>query len=549
MLGETLHQTLDAAAAKAPETLASFASERSAITLAELAASSTKLAGGLLAAGVAPGDRVGVLCPNEPRFLQALFAVSRTGAAACPLPLPATLNDLPGYVSRLARITAAAGVRHIVVTGQYGELIDALDGVLDGVTLLRPDDLTGGSGAGLPEVSPDDAAIVQFTSGSTATPKGVRLSHRNVLACLDAIVDGIEMGKAGDSGGIWLPLYHDMGLFGALSALLIGVPVTIWSPTSFVKNPARWLHKFATLGATIAPCPNFGYDYLLAAVPPEDVAGLDLSRWRIAFNGAETIAVDSIEAFCERFAPAGFRPETMFPVYGLAEATLAVTFPPLGRTPVYDFVDAGKLAADGLAVAVERGSSGARGVVGVGRAVRGIDVRVADPTDDAGRVLGDGRVGEVQVRGASVTDGYLSDDPDLVQPFTVDGWLRTGDLGYARAGELYLTGRIKEMIVVRGVNYYPEDIESVVRALPGVYKRRCVAFTSGTEAMALVVETPLDEAADRARLTAEILAGVNAATGLTELDVHLLPPRSIPRTTSGKLQRLASRELIGPDRA
>jgi fatty-acyl-CoA synthase len=544
MYADTLHETLDEAAGKSPDIRATFPSESSSITLAELAASSTEMARGLLAAGIAPGDRVGLLCPNEPRFLQTLFALNRIGAAACPLPLPATLADLEGYVARLTRIGAAAGIRHVVVTDQFGALIDALDGMLPGVTLVRPSELSAGSSGGeLPRVDPGSTAIVQFTSGSTATPKGVQLTHTNVLTCLDAIVDGVAMGQPGDSGGIWLPMYHDMGLFGTLSALLIGVPVRIWSPLAFVKNPARWLRTVAETGTTICPSPNFGYDYLLSAVAPEEAAGYDLSRWRVAFNGAETIAVDSVEAFLDRFAPAGFRPETMFPVYGLAEATLAVTFPPLGRAPRYDWVDGARLAAEHRAVRVSRDAPGARGIVGVGRAVRGMRVRVADPV--TGREVADDRVAEVQARGGSVAAGYLTDDPGVAQPFTPDGWLKTGDLGYLRDGELFLTGRIKEMIVVRGVNFYPEDVEAVVRTIPGVYKRRCVGFTGTGEAMTLVAETDLTEPADRSRLAAEILARVSAVTGLNELDVRLLPPRSIPRTTSGKLQRLAMRDDLG----
>jgi acyl-CoA synthetase (AMP-forming)/AMP-acid ligase II len=239
----------------------------------------------------------------------------------------------------------------------------------------------------------------------------------------------------------------------------------------------------------------------------------------------------------------------MFPVYGLAEATLAVTFPPLGRAPRADWVDRELLAATGRAVPVGRGAAGARGVVGLGRAVSGMAVRVADPA--TGAVGGDRGVGEVQARGAAVTSGYLAGGEDL---FTADGWLRTGDLGYLVAGELHLTGRIKDMMIVRGANYYPEDVESAARGATGVYKRRCVAFVAGdgggdgtgAERMVLVAETPVDDAGTRRRLASDLRGRVGAATGLAELEVHLLPPRSIPRTSSGKLRRQATRELVAP---
>jgi len=546
MFGETLHQTLDIAAAKSPDAVITFPTGSASFTIAGLASSSVTMAVSLLDAGIAPTDRVGILCPNEPAFFQALFALSRAGAVSCPLPLPVTLRDFEGYVARLTRVIEVAGIRHLVVTDGFGNLIDALDDLLPDVTLLRIGTLAGGPGARdrLPEVGPEALAIVQFTSGSTAVPKGVRLTHANVLACLDAIVTGVDMGRPDDVGAIWLPLYHDMGLFGSLSAMLIGMPVWVWSPVSFVKNPLRWLTEFSASGGTICPCPNFAYDHLVEAVSAEEAAGIDLRRWRIAFNGAEAIATDSVDAFCGRFATSGFRPEAMFAVYGLAEATLAVTFPPLGRLPVYDWVDAERLAGERLAVPVDRSAPRTRGIVGVGRPVLGMRVRIADPT--TGEVMPDRRVGEIQVRGASVTSGYLADDA-VVQPFTPDGWLRTGDLGYDAAGELFVTGRIKEMIVLRGANYYPEDVESIVRELDGVYKRRCVAFadnTGGTETMVLAAETRLDSPEDRCRLTTDILTRVSRAIGLAELDVHLLPPRSIPRTTSGKFQRLATREMI-----
>lgn len=548
MNGATLVEALDRAATDTPATGIDFPLEKTRLRLDELAADAAAVAAGLAGLGVARGDRVGVLCANEPDFLRALFGALRAGAAVCPLPLPTTARELEAYLARLAGIIRVAGLQHVVVSTKLGALEPALAAHL-GVDLLHVDALSGGAPPA-DRCGPQDTAIVQFTSGSTAAPKGVALTHGAVLTGLEAIVRGADMRAGRDRGGVWLPLYHDMGLFGTLSGALIGMPVTLWSPAFFVKHPGRWLEAVARERHTVCPLPNFAYDQLVDAVPAAEMAGLDLSAWRVAFNGAEMISVESVEAFLDHAAPAGFRPEAMMPVYGLAEATLAVTFPPLGRPPTADWVDREQLARTGRAVPVARGTAGARGVIGLGRAVHGMSVRVAEPED--GTVPGDRAVGEVQVRGASVTTGYLAAPGVRSDLFTADGWLRTGDLGYLVAGELYLTGRIKDMMIVRGANYYPEDVESAARVETGVYKRRCVAFVAAEpgsgdpERMVLVAETAVDDADERRRLAAGLRGRVSAATGLGDLEVHLLPPRSIPRTSSGKLRRQATRELVAP---
>ncbi len=318
--------------------------------------------------------------------------------------------------------------------------------------------------------------------------------------------------------------------------------------------------------------PDFGYDQLVAAVSPEEAATLDLSRWRIAFNGAEPVSERSVRAFLDRFAPAGFRPEAMFPVYGMAEATLPVTFPPLGRGPRFEWVDRAALATRALALPVPLHAPQARAVAAVGRPVRGMRLRVVDPLTET--FCQDGEVGEIQIRGASVTSGYLrvggatpggstpvgadaasaADGPSARPPapraaaeFTADGWLRTGDLGYLRCGELFVTGRSKEMITVRGENHYPQDVEAVARDVPGVSKGRCVAVAdrddTGRERVLLIAETGAEGVAAEA-LAAELRRRIRAALGLDAVVVHLVPPRSLPRTSSGKYQRLAARSLV-----
>jgi len=520
----TLHAALDLVAVQHPDQLISFPDEDATLRYDALAADSRSMAAALARRGVRPGDRVGVLSPNAPEFLQSLFGIVRAGAAAAPLALPLG-TDLADYAARIQRIVAAAGMSHIVVShriaariapalGALGpEIVDSAD--LDGADLLAeaptPD----------PDVAVTAAAIVQFTSGSTAAPKGVVLTHANVWHCARSITEAIHLGPD-DVHGSWLPLFHDMGLFGAVTGLFRGIPLHLWSPAGFVRRPARWLEAFAQVRGTISTMPNFGYDALLDAVPPERIAGYDLSAWRVAFNGAEAVQPASVAAFLERFAPAGFRPATMVPAYGMAEVTLVATLPPSGRAPVMEWVDREELAVTGRAV-----PGTTRGLVGLGRAVPGMEVRI-------GAGESDGVVGEVQLRGAMATSGYLGGEP----LFTDDGWMRSGDLGYLRDGELFFTGRLKEMITVAGRNVYPLDVEDAARDVDGVHKGRCVAVAQDDpERVVLVAETTAT-GDDRAALVARIRAAVAARADLPGVTVHLVSPRTIPRTSSGKLRRL-----------
>ncbi|MGQ4615264.1 AMP-binding protein [Nocardia sp. R7R-8] len=546
----TLHDRLAEIAAAHPAVAARFWSVSETVNYAELHRRSLVAAAALLRREVRRGEPVGILSPNAPEFLTCLFGVTAAGGAATPLPLPAGARAASGYPQKLAAIIAAAGMRTVLVSHRFADLTallgDSLNVELVDTTVLfaaaadAADDAAAAEA--LPALTGDDPAVIQFTSGSTATPKGVRLTHHNVLSGLASIRTGIDL-TLDDQGGFWLPLFHDMGLFGTLSAILRGIPAHVWSPLSFVKDPARWLAEFAAGAATITAMPNFGYEALLAAVPAERVPDYDLSRWRIAFNGSEPISRDVVVAFCERFAPAGFRPETMFGVYGMAEATLAVTFPPLGRAPVFEWVDRAALSDDAVARPVPSDASGARPVAGVGSPVSRMRLRVVAPDED--RDLPDGEVGEILIRGDAVTDGYLTAEPARVAGLFTGGWLRTGDLGYLRDGELFVTGRCKDMITVRGVNYYAQDVEAAVHDLDGVYKGRCTAAIDPDDAdvIALIAESE-HTGADADALTEAIRARIAAELGLAAVQVHLVEPRSIPRTSSGKLQRLAARDLI-----
>jgi len=543
MSAATLHEAIAAAAALAPECPLDFPGSGEYLTLRELDGAATAAARGLVAAGVVPGDRVGVLSRNNADFLVGVLGVAAAGAAACPLPLPTSVRDLGGYAARLVAIMSAAGIRRVVVGARTDSVARRISGGLPDLEFLPAGTLTGSADVPLPPVTPADLAVVQFTSGSTSVPKGVRLTHANVLHGCAAISEGVAMGP-GDHGANWLPLFHDMGLFGTLSALLMPIPMTVWTPSAFIKDPAAWLRDFSDRRCSIVASPNFGYETLVDAVTPAEVLDLDLSRWRVAFNGAEPVLPGSVERFVAHFAPAGFVPEAMLPVYGMAEATLPVTFPPRGRPTVTTWVDRDRLAA-GEVIEVPRGVPRARGFVALGSPVRAMELRVVG---EAGGVLPADRVGEIEIRGAAVTSGYLG-AVTAAEPADRGGWLSTGDLGFLHGGDLYVTGRRKEMIIIRGENYYPEDAEAAVRDTPGLHRRRCVAVADttadGAEVITVLGETAVEDPAEVARLAAEIRVAVSRALDLDRerVLVHLVVPDALPRTSSGKFRRSAAREL------
>ncbi|ODU07560.1 MAG: hypothetical protein ABS81_00125 [Pseudonocardia sp. SCN 72-86] len=539
-LAPTLHAGLDDAVRRVPDRVVRFHSDGEQLTYAELAAASRRSAARLAADGVGPGGVVALLAGNSAEFLVTVFAASRLGAAVAPLPLPMGLRDLAGYAERAARILVASDATHLVLADRLQRLLGSRLELPCGVRLVGSGALTA-PGQERPDrpVDPASPAVLQFTSGSTSAPKGVVLTHDNVTACAASIMEAIALGPA-DAHASWLPLFHDMGLFGTLTGIFTGIPVNLWAPAAFVKDPARWLGEFAATRSTISTMPNFAFDALVDAVP--DPTGLDLSAWRVAFNGAELIRASSVRTFAAHFAGAGFRPQVMTPGYGMAEATLVATLPPLGRGPVVEHVDRDVLAATGVAHPREPDGPGVRTIVGLGHAVPTMAVRIAGEADAP---LPDGRVGEIQLRGPAVTGGYLA---PAAQPFTEDGWLATGDLGYLRAGELFFTGRVKEMITVRGTNCYPTDVEAEAAHVPGVRKGRCVAYADldapGGERIAVVAETALTDVSRRAALTSAIARHVSRSLGITALAVHLVEPGAIPRTTSGKLRRLHAAAVV-----
>jgi acyl-CoA synthetase (AMP-forming)/AMP-acid ligase II len=403
-----------------------------------------------------------------------------------------------------------------------------------------------------PETGADALAFLQYTSGSTAAPKGVMVTHANLLHNLAMIYHGL--GHTPDSRMVlWLPPYHDMGLIGGvLQSLYGGFPAALMPPVSFLQHPADWLRAISHLGADTAGAPNFAYDLCARKITPEELATLDLSNWTKAFNAAEPIRRRTLERFAEVFAPCGFRWEAFYPAYGLAEGTVFVSGGTSTDPPVVLPSRAAELERDRVVAASSTEGKGIRTLVGCGRALADQKIVVVDP-DSLTRCPSD-RVGEVWVSGPSVAQGYWGKAEETEVTFrayladTGEGpFLRTGDLGFLRHGELFVTGRLKDLVIVRGRNHYPQDIEQTVEQSHAVLRPGgCAAFSVQTgDGEQLVVVQELERRGVRSVNTDEVAAAVRRAVAEHhELEVHavvLIRPGSIPKTSSGKVQRRATR--------
>ncbi|MGW7296824.1 AMP-binding protein [Streptomyces sp. NPDC054829] len=539
--GDTLTACLAAHVRTSPSATVTFPGTGERMTARDLDEASLRSARGLMAHGVGPGTVVALLMPTDATFLGVFFGVQRAGAAVSILPVPAGFGDESGMARRLDRILTTAGSRHLVIDPAFRGVGKLLAERLPGLVLIDPKVTGTGLARTLPATDPDALSVVQFTSGSTSAPKGVQLTQAAMAAGLHASVVSGHF-SPDDVFMQWVPVFHDMGLIGLLSHTLNGAEVHVFSPIAFLRRPAALLTYFAEHRGTVITGPNFSYDQMLDAAPPELVDRLDLSAWRLAFNGAEPVSAATTARFARALAPAGVGDNVMYPAYGMAEATLAITFPVPGSPVRVITVDRTALTTRGRAVPVAPATPGAKDLVSVGHPVHGVEVRLM--TED-GRRCAPGETGEIQIAGAPVTHGYLNNPEATAAAF--DGrWLRTGDIGLQLDGHLYVTGRRKDMVIVRGQNYFPDDVEAVARQAPGVYRGRCVAFSDteddGREVVRLVVEAVPQ--ADRAELAALIRARVESEMDFTDVRVHLVKPRWLTRTSSGKWQRARTRERL-----
>jgi len=388
------------------------------------------------------------------------------------------------------------------------------------------------------EVDPDSPAFLQFSSGTTVEPRAVTISHTNLLYNIEMIAHFFRMltdqeAKARQGGVCWLPLYHDMGLVGCMYVgLYYPGTVTYIGPELFIARPRIWLQTLSRYRGVTSPAPNFAYGLCLAKIKDEDMQGVDLSSWEIAFNGAEPIDTEVMKRFCDRFARWGFRAEAMTPVYGLAEAGLAVSFSDPRCTPLVTEFDRDALAAHGKAVPGK-----GRLLPSVGRPMPGLTVEIWDERD---RPLEDSLVGRIMVRGPSITRGYFN-DPEITARTIRNGWLDTGDLGFRYRGDLYIAGRAKDLIIIRGRNYAPQEIEELLAGVQGIRTGCAVAVSQmvSGEGEQLIILAERDARSTRAddAIAAEIRERIVSGISLTPYHIEILEPGTLPRTSSGKLRR------------
>jgi fatty-acyl-CoA synthase len=539
--GDTLGESLRAVACAAPQASVTFPGLAASMSNASLLNRAEQCARLLVADGVRRGDIVGLVAPPGPGLLAGLFGCWLAGAAVTVLPTQSGFSSTEGQLSRISRMMDTAGMRHLIAGDLGDDMVGRLVQCRTGLRVV-PALVADAPFVALPHGDPGDLAVVQFTSGTVTEPRGVLLSHRAVLAGLRAIA--VSARHTPDEVIVqWMPHYHDMGLFGHLSVLLNGGNSHVLAPMALLRRPAQLLRYLATSRATIFTGMNFAYEILIDAASGDVLDGLDLSAWRLAYNGAEPVSPDTVRRFQETFAVAGVAASVMYPVYGLAEATLAVTFPVPGSLPAMVTVDRAELGRSGRVRLADPGQPDAKTVVSVGRPVAGLAVRLAG---DRGLPLGPGQLGELQVRGEMVTSGYLGSSRGSAGLFDGD-WLRTGDLAFQLDGEYYVMGRRKEMTIVNGQNYFPEDAEAVARVVPGVYRRRAgdtaQAGLAGEEYIAVIAETTLPDPS-RDGLAREIRQRVVTELGTANIQVHLVPPRWLTRTTSGKWQRLLALQRI-----
>jgi acyl-CoA synthetase (AMP-forming)/AMP-acid ligase II len=495
-----------------------------------------------------PGDRALLVYEPGLEFIPAFFGCLYAGVYAVPA-YPPRPDRLAQSLQVLANIAADCQPRVALTTGDLAPGLARGFAALHWIATDHVDPARAGSWRE-PRFDSGAIAFLQYTSGSTAAPKGVMVTHQNLMHTERMIQTAVQHCGPG-SGVCWLPLYHDFGLIaGVLQAVFHGASAVLMSPLSMLQRPFRWLRAIARYRADTSGGPNLGYDLCVQRVTPEEKATLDLSNWSVAGIGSEPVSAHTLERFSEAFAPCGFRPEAFYPCYGLAEGTLFVTGGAKGNQPVVRSFRADALE-QGQAVEAAPEAGGLRTLVGCGRPWLGQEVAIVNPEARVG--CPDGIVGEVWVRGPSVTAGYWNRPDETARTFragrqdTGEGpFLRTGDLGFVRHGELFVTGRLKDLLVIRGRNHYPQDIEATVQAVhPALRAGGGAAFETGPDGQPrLVVVQEVDRRGrgiDVARLLGDIRQVVAERHELQLHDVQLLEPGSLPRTSSGKVQRYACR--------
>jgi fatty-acyl-CoA synthase len=497
--------------------------------------------------GLKKGDRLAMVLPEGEDFVPTFLGAVWAGIVPVPLYPPLSLGKLDSYVSTLVSILNKAKPTHLVTNDKIQSVlwtglskVPSVKGVITAEELRQP--APAGADTAKAEVSEDDLCFLQFTSGSTSTPKGVAVTHGNLRANAWAIMrDGLQTDTDKDHGVSWLPLYHDMGLIGfVIAPMFHRVSVTFIPTLTFVRNATIWLRTIHKVKGTISFAPNFAYALAVKRAKPEQIASLDLSSMRHFGCGAEPINPTTMRSFVETFSKSGLKPHALLPCYGMAEATLAISFIGLEEDLSTDVIDVDAYQQDRRAepAHVDLVKTGkAQEFVCCGKTFPKHEVGIFD---DEGKRLADRRIGEIWVRGPSVAKGYY-EDPEATQKTFGNGWLKTGDYGYLVNGNVFITGRKKDIIIINGRNYDPQRMEWLVDELPEVRKGSTVAFSrpgQGSEELVIVVETRTQEAEKLKELVKQV---INENLQLTPADVFLAPVGSLPKTSSGKLQRAKTR--------
>ena len=512
---------------------------------AELVELAARLGGALRARGLQRGDRVALVIQEPEGFMRSFFGASLAGLVPVPVCPPSSFGAQEAYLATTEHVLAAAKVRAVLTAEPLESALSERAHHAGVPWVARWDELEGPALAAIEPVGLSDPAFMQFTSGSTAQPKGVVLTHGNLSANTSAISgpQGLRLQEQ-DVGVSWLPLHHDMGLIGmALTSVCAPVTTAIMPPVLFLKRPTEWLKAIHRYRGSISFAPSFAYDLCLRRFKPADLEQLDLTSWRVAGCGAEPVRADTLEAFGKSFAVAGFNPNAFLPCYGMAEHTLAITFAARGQPLQVDSISSEALVVRRRAAPPRGAHERALRIVNCGRPFPGHEVRVVD---EDGLPLPERAVGEIVARGPSVMQGYF-EQRDATARTLRDGWLHTGDEGYLSHGDLYVCGRQKDIVIVNGKNFYPEDLEWAVGELPGVRSGNVVAFGVGglgsgeRERVVVVVESKGKLAAPE--LAVEVRRRIVDSVGLQVDEVVIAPAGTVQRTSSGKVKRSLLKSL------
>ena len=501
------------------------------------------LASRLADGGIGKGDRVALIAETGPEFAAMFCACIYAGAWPVPLPLPTTFGGKESYIEQLGVQLQSADPKILLYPAEIAEMAGAA-AMRQGCEGTDWDEFANRDAplVDLPKADPEDICYLQYSSGSTRFPTGVAVTHKALLHNLSGHAHSMNIGK-NDRGVSWLPLYHDMGLVGCFLSLIANqVSVDYLKTEHFARRPLAWLDLISrNQGTTLSYSPTFGYDICSRRISSQSNVAerFDLSRWRLAGNGADMIRPDVMQSFVNAFAPAGFKASAFTPSYGLAEATLAVTVMPPGEGIRVELVEEERLS--GSPRDLSRPAR-YRAIVNCGKPLPDMEVEIRGENEKPKK---DHQIGKVWCRGPSVMHSYFRNRQGT-EECLVDGWLDTGDMGYMANGYLFIVGRAKDMIIINGKNHWPQDIEWAVEQLPGFNHGDIAAFAieteNGEEAAAVLVHCRVSDPEERIRLRDEIRDKVRAITGMNCV-VELVPPRTLPRTSSGKLSRAKAKKL------